>query len=106
MIVGMLCVVMEETEGIIGERRLSVLRDLASDIAGKNVHTEVFGVIQRQPARRHDANWQRRPANGVAGSKFFLRRDMRAMPSCMGVCLDPGVQLIVKPSVTRRSRQR
>jgi hypothetical protein len=54
VIVGMLCVVMEETEGIIGERRPSMLRDLASDIAGKNVHAEMFGVIQRQLARRHE----------------------------------------------------
>jgi PAS fold len=40
-VVGMLCVVMEETERIIGERRLFTLREVAADIAGKQRPTEV-----------------------------------------------------------------
>ena len=35
-IVGMFCVVMEETDRIVGERRLLSLRELASEMAGKN----------------------------------------------------------------------
>ena len=46
-IVGMLCVVTEETERIIGERRLSSLRELASEIAGKNTSTEVLAAAER-----------------------------------------------------------
>jgi PAS domain S-box-containing protein len=46
-IVGMLCVVTEETERIIGERRLSSLRELASEIAGKYTRAEVLAAIGR-----------------------------------------------------------
>jgi signal transduction histidine kinase len=46
-IVGMLCVVTEETERIIGERRLSSLRELASNIAGKNTGAEVLAAAER-----------------------------------------------------------
>ena len=46
-IVGMLCVVTEETERIIGERRLSSLRELASEIAGKNTSAEVLAAAAR-----------------------------------------------------------
>ena len=47
-IVGMLCVVTEETERVIGERRLSGLRDLAAGIAGNNTLDMVFGAVPRQ----------------------------------------------------------
>jgi PAS domain S-box-containing protein len=47
-IVGMLCVVTEETERIIGARRLSGLRDLAAAIAGNNSFGMVFEAISRQ----------------------------------------------------------
>jgi signal transduction histidine kinase/DNA-binding response OmpR family regulator len=47
-VVGMLCVVMEETERIIGDRRLSSLREIASDIAGKSTRAEVLGAAARQ----------------------------------------------------------
>ena len=45
VVVGMLCVVTEETERIIGARRLSSLRELASAIAGKNTRTEIFPAV-------------------------------------------------------------
>jgi PAS domain S-box-containing protein len=45
-IVGMLCVVTEETERIIGERRLASLRDLASGIAGKTAVDEVLRAVE------------------------------------------------------------
>ena len=47
-IVGMLCVVMEETDRIVGERRLLSLRELASEMAGKN--TAVFGIFSTRGA--------------------------------------------------------
>lgn len=90
MVVGMLCVVMEEAAGIIGERRLSMLHGLASDIAGKNVHTEVFGVIQRQPARRHERTPTGSggpPTASPAQSSFY--DGICAMPPCTGVVLIP-----------------
>ncbi len=46
-VVGMLCVVMEETERVIGERRLSSLRELASEIAGRNTQIEVLAGVER-----------------------------------------------------------
>jgi signal transduction histidine kinase/DNA-binding response OmpR family regulator len=46
-IVGMLCVVTEETERVIGERRLSSLRELASEIAGNNTSGEVLAAAER-----------------------------------------------------------
>ena len=47
-VVGFLCVVMEETDRIIGERRLLSLRELASDISGKNTPADVLGAAERQ----------------------------------------------------------
>ena len=47
-IVGMFCVVMEETERIIGERRLLSLRELASEISGKTTPEGVLGAAERQ----------------------------------------------------------
>ena len=47
-IVGMLCVVTEETERVIGERRLACLNGLASDIAGTNTRLEVLAATERQ----------------------------------------------------------
>ena len=46
----MLCVVTEETERIIGERRLASLRELASEIAGKNTSAEVLAAADRSLA--------------------------------------------------------
>jgi PAS domain S-box-containing protein len=46
-IVGMLCVVTEETERVIGERRLASLRELASEIAGNTAQNEVLAAAQR-----------------------------------------------------------
>ena len=47
-IVGMFCVVMEETERIIGERRLLSLRELASEISGKTTLEGVLTAAERQ----------------------------------------------------------
>jgi PAS domain S-box-containing protein len=47
-VIGMLCVVTEETERIIGERRLSSLRDLASEIGGKHTQSEVLAAVERR----------------------------------------------------------
>ena len=47
-IVGMLCVVTEETERIIGERRLFALQELAAGIAGNNTSGMVFEAVPRE----------------------------------------------------------
>jgi signal transduction histidine kinase/DNA-binding response OmpR family regulator len=47
-IVGMLCVVTEETERVIGERRLFGLRDFAAGMAGNNTLSMVFEAVPRQ----------------------------------------------------------
>ena len=44
---GMLCVVTEVTEGVIGERRLDVLRDLGGQLAGVRRTVEVGEAIER-----------------------------------------------------------
>jgi signal transduction histidine kinase len=48
---GMLCVVTEETDRVIGERRVETLRDVASALAGANTEDEVLkalrGVLSR-----------------------------------------------------------
>jgi PAS domain S-box-containing protein len=49
-IVGMLCVVMEETDRIVGERRLLSLRELASEMAGKNTRADVMDAAERRLA--------------------------------------------------------
>jgi PAS domain S-box-containing protein len=48
--VGMLCVVTEETDRIIGERRVATLRDLASNIAGKNTRDELWSAVANATA--------------------------------------------------------
>jgi PAS domain S-box-containing protein len=65
-IVGMLCVVTEETERVIGERRLSGLRDLAAAIAGNNTLTMVFEAVPRQ-----------------------LNRDLKDLPFTLTYLFDP-----------------
>jgi len=45
---GMLCVVTEETERIISERRLATLRELASALASSNTEHEVFSAVESQ----------------------------------------------------------
>jgi signal transduction histidine kinase len=47
-VVGMLCVVTEETERVIGERRLASLRELASEFAGTHAQAQVFAAIERR----------------------------------------------------------
>jgi signal transduction histidine kinase len=44
-IMGMLCVVMEETERVIGERRVSTLRDLGSQLAAVRAEPDVSEAI-------------------------------------------------------------
>jgi PAS domain S-box-containing protein len=46
-IAGMLCVVTEETERVIGERRLAVLRDLAAELAAVSTEAEIFPAVKR-----------------------------------------------------------
>ncbi len=44
---GMLCVVTEETDRILGGRRMALLRDLASRLAATNAMDEVFAAVER-----------------------------------------------------------
>src|SRR5689334_19577134 len=45
-VAGMLCVVSEETERVIGERRLSTLRELAARLAGAGSEAEVLHAVE------------------------------------------------------------
>ena len=52
---GLLCVVTEETERVLNERRLGLLRELAADLAGNTTEEGLVAAITRQLARRgHD----------------------------------------------------
>jgi signal transduction histidine kinase len=73
-VIGMLCVVTEETERIIGDRRLSSLRELASDIAGRNTQAEVLASARRQL----DANRKDLPFTLT----YLYGRDGRASLAC------------------------
>jgi signal transduction histidine kinase len=44
---GMLCVVTEETERIIGARRLAALRDIAAELDNTRMETQVFDTVGR-----------------------------------------------------------
>jgi PAS domain S-box-containing protein len=46
----MLCVVTEETDRVIGERRLALLRDLGADLAAIKVEDELFRAVQTRLA--------------------------------------------------------
>ncbi len=45
---GMLCVVTEETERVIGERRLALLRELASELTETRTEEELFAAVCQQ----------------------------------------------------------
>ncbi|HET9172994.1 MAG TPA: SpoIIE family protein phosphatase [Actinospica sp.] len=47
-VVGMLCVVSEETERVVAERRMSTLRDLGSDLAAVRTEQEILAFTARQ----------------------------------------------------------
>jgi hypothetical protein len=47
-VVGMLCVVSEDTHGVISQRRMTTLRDLASEPSTIRTEAEVFEVLVRQ----------------------------------------------------------
>jgi signal transduction histidine kinase/serine phosphatase RsbU (regulator of sigma subunit)/DNA-binding response OmpR family regulator len=47
---GMLCVVVEETERVLGERRLRTLRDLATGLAGAESEAAVYAAVERRLA--------------------------------------------------------
>jgi PAS domain S-box-containing protein len=52
---GMLCVVTEETNRVIGERRLAALRDFAAELSRSNSEAEVFSAAERCLANtQHD----------------------------------------------------
>ncbi|WP_446037983.1 SpoIIE family protein phosphatase [Streptomyces sp. SID1121] len=54
-VVGMLCVVIEETDRVIGERRMGTLRDLGSDPSVVRTEQEMLDFTSRQLERnRHD----------------------------------------------------
>ncbi|GGK81199.1 histidine kinase [Planomonospora parontospora subsp. parontospora] len=54
-VVGMLCVVSEDTERVIGERRMATLRDLGSDPSVVRTEQEMLAFACRQLGRnRHD----------------------------------------------------
>lgn len=46
-IAGMLCVVTEETERVIGERRLGILRNLAAELSMANTERDVGAAVER-----------------------------------------------------------
>jgi signal transduction histidine kinase/CheY-like chemotaxis protein len=46
-VAGMLCVVTEETERVIGERRLGTLRELSAELAGTHRREEVLAAVTR-----------------------------------------------------------
>lgn len=50
-IAGMLCVVTEETERVIGERRLGVLRDLATELSAFSTEAGIFPAVERSLAK-------------------------------------------------------
>lgn len=48
---GMLCVVTEETERVLGKRRVETLRDVASSLASTNTEEEVLQALREQFSR-------------------------------------------------------
>jgi signal transduction histidine kinase len=50
-VAGMLCVVMEETQRVIGERRVATLRDLAAELGTVRSEPEVLEAVARSLAR-------------------------------------------------------
>ncbi|GGQ80194.1 histidine kinase [Streptomyces flaveolus] len=54
-VVGMLCVVSEETERVLGERRMATLRDLGSDLSVVRTEQEMLTFVDQQLGRNpHD----------------------------------------------------
>ena len=53
-VAGMLCVVIEDTVGVIGERQLAALSSLAENLAGATSKQDVFAAIERGLAHQKD----------------------------------------------------
>ncbi|WP_432824951.1 SpoIIE family protein phosphatase [Dactylosporangium sp. CA-092794] len=53
-IAGMLCVVNEETDRVIGERRMATLRDLSAGLGATQSEAELFGAVARHLGARPD----------------------------------------------------
>ena len=51
-IAGMLCVVSEETERVVGERRMATLRELGSDSTAVRTEDDVLRVVVPSPRRQ------------------------------------------------------
>ena len=51
---GLLCVVSEETERVIGERRMGILRDTAAALAATATEAELFAALERALAGSRD----------------------------------------------------
>ncbi len=49
----MLCVVTEETERVIGERRLATLRELACELSGHPPEDQVFDAVPPARGQQH-----------------------------------------------------
>ena len=45
-VAGMLCIVVEETERVIGERRLGLMREIATGLSGTRTEAQVFAAIE------------------------------------------------------------
>ena len=125
-VVGMLCVVTEETERIIGERRLRALRELAADIARQAKADEaVLGrgrpQLWREPARpavhadlsvrraaarrrpRAPASRRRRPSDRAAGDHRGRRRRSQGGRS-VSADTPASAPVVVEPSRERFGR--
>ena len=68
---GMLCVVVEETERVIGERRLATLRELAADAGAATTERELFAAV--------DASLSTQPLRPPVRVRLH---DRRGRPAC------------------------
>ncbi|MES1244278.1 MAG: ATP-binding protein [Acidobacteriota bacterium] len=86
---GMLCVVTEDTERVIGERRLGLLRELATDLGATNTEDEVFEALTRQIAAR--------PQDIPFALAYLFDGEGRALLACR--CGTPDGSPVAPPSI-------
>lgn len=98
---GMLCVVSEETERVIGQRRMATLRDLGSDPSGMRTEKQTLAFMSQQLGRNRrdlpftltylfqpDGSARLAAATGIAAGHPAAPRIPR--PGRPGAGLDPG----------------
>jgi hypothetical protein len=97
VVCGMLCVVTEETDRVIGERRMMTLRDLAARLASSNTEIEVCAAVEHELVKTRRtclSRWytcfRTVAMHAWHAQRTFRRAIPRRLPNCGKLRTNPG----------------